>query len=242
MEQQPTNDSAVAKTDATDKPTSFTLGDLAPIGVNAKLYVQVLKQQLLASKNQEPTNEELLYFAQVCKASGLDPTKKEIYGVYRGGKLTIQTGIDGLRIAAERSGKFGGSKEPEFSYSDENKITVKHKGLDKLVPNKARVTVMKVMGGQVLETTRTANWLDYYPGEQLGTMYRQYPEVMLAKCAEAQALRAAFPNLNQLYVEEEMLSSESVSPVHVDRSKVKDEIANAKARALGSGEEQQNDN
>lgn len=231
------DNSAVANAD--DTPAKFTLSDLAPVGINAKLYVQVLKQQLLASKSQEPTNEELLYFAQVCKASGLDPTKREIYGIYRSGKLTIQTGIDGLRIAAERSGKFGGSKEPEFDYDPSNTITVKHNGIDKIVPNKARVTVFKIVGDHVLETARTANWLDYYAGEKMGSMYRQYPEPMLAKCAEAQALRAAFPNLSQIYVSEEMLAYNAVAPVHVDRSTVNAEIEKAKEIARGNT---QNDN
>lgn len=181
-----------------------SLSSLAPAHLDGRLWIKVLKEQLLASKDSEPTDAELVYYAQVCRSSGLDPARKEIYGIYRGGKLTIQTGIDGFRTVAERTGKYAGSDEYEFEYDPDVKITVNHSGTTKIVPNKARASVSKVVDGQIVKTTRTANWLDYYPGDKLGVMWRKFPETMLGKCAEAQALRAAFPNTGQLYLEEEI--------------------------------------
>lgn len=193
---------------------ALTLSSLAPSNVNGKAWVKLLKDQLLASKESEPTDAELLYFAQVAQASGLDPSKKEIYGIYRKvknvPKLTIQTGIDGLRVVAERSGNYGGSKEYEFEHDPDYKITVNVDGTPKLVPNLARATVIKVVNGLLVETTRTAKWADYYPGDYLGKFWKALPELMLGKCAEAQALRAAFPNCSQLYLEEEVVTEESV--------------------------------
>lgn len=200
---------------ANDKVTkaSPTLSSLAPSSIDGRLWVNTLKEQLMASKDGEVTNAELIYFATVSKSTGLDPAKREIYAIFRNTKqkdgtykpkMSIQTGIDGFRVAAERSGQFGGSKEPEFVYDPDQKITVNYSGTQKVVPNTAKVTVLKMFGNSAVETTRTANWADFYPGETQGSMWRKFPEVMLAKCAEAQALRAAFPNLGQLYLGEEI--------------------------------------
>lgn len=213
------------------------LSDLAPPGIDGRLWVKTLKEQLLSSKNGEPTDAELLYFATVCHSSGLDPSTRQIYGIYRNvkqrdgtwkQKLSIQTSIDGLRVVAERSGRFAGSDEPEFEYSPDYKITVNAGGTEKLVPNKARVSVVKLMDGVPYKTTRTANWADYYPGEKEGNMWKRLPETMLAKCAEAQALRAAFPNeTSGLYIEEEMQQADTPDTAF-DLAAIKTKIDNAK--------------
>lgn len=193
--------------------TSPTLTSLAPDTIDGRIWVSTLKEQLMSSKDGEVTNAELVFFATVSKSTGLDPAKREIYAIFRNTKqkdgtykprMSIQTGIDGFRVAAERGGQFGGSREPEFVYDANTKITVNYSGTNKVVPNTAKVTVYKVFKERVMETTRTANWADFYPGDSQGAMWRKFPEVMLAKCAEAQALRAAFPNLGQLYLAEEM--------------------------------------
>jgi phage recombination protein Bet len=233
--EKPTNEPKNAVAQA---PKGPTLADLAPKGIDGRLWVKTLKEQLLSSKNGEPTDAELLYFARVCQASGLDPSRKEIYGIYRNvkqkdgtykPKLSIQTSIDGLRVTAERGGKYGGSEEPIFEYDASYKISVNNFGTDKVVPNKAKVTVLKVMNGTVIKTTRTAKWEDYYPGDREGGMWKKLPETMLAKVAEAQALRAAFPNtIASLYIEEEMQQSDVVEETGINMSSVRTAIQNAR--------------
>ena len=222
---------------------SLTLGSFAPEGTNPKAWVKLLQQQLFASKNHQPTMEEMVFYAQTCQATGLNPARREIYAIYRKvdgiPKLTVQTGIDGMRSVAERSGKYGGSKEPEFTYDADNPLYVNDYGKNKLVPNKAKVTVIKVVSGHLVETTRTANWNDYYPGgSKLGAMYRKFPEVMLAKCAEAQALRAAFPNLGQIYEEAE-ISDKEVQPIEADNDEKSKALEEAK-KSLGEGKSESN--
>ena len=73
------------------------------------------------------------------------------------------------------------------------------------VPNKATVTVYKMLEGQRLPFTATARWSEYYPGEKIGFQWRTKPYLMLGKCAESLALRKAFPKLlSGMYSAEEM--------------------------------------
>lgn len=216
-----------------------SLADLAPKGIDGRLWVKTLKDNLMSSKNGEPTDEELFYFARVAQASSLDPAKREIYAIFRNVKqkdgtwkprMSIQTGIDGLRVVAERSGKYAGSKEPEFEYDDNFKITVNSGGSNIVVPNKARVTVLKLINNQIVETTRSARWQEYYPGDQQGTMWRKMPETMLAKIAEAQALRAAFPNdTSGLYIDEEMQQADTDVDSGANLEEIKKRIDNAQS-------------
>lgn len=181
-----------------------TLAKFAPKDASPQAWLKLIQEQLFSGKGKQPTMEEMIFYAQTCQATGLNPARREIYAIYRGGKLTIQTGIDGMRAVAERSGKYGGSELPKFDY--EAGLTVKVGGKAKKVPNTATVTVIKVVDGVQIKTSRSAQWEDYYPGDSaLGNMYRKFPEVMLAKCAEAQALRAAFPNLGKVYEEAEIV-------------------------------------
>ncbi|MFZ9350178.1 MAG: recombinase RecT, partial [Candidatus Fonsibacter ubiquis] len=53
--------------------------------------------------------DELRLFSYACQRTGLDPFSKQIYPIKRGGKMTIQAGIDGLRAIAERTGELDGS-------------------------------------------------------------------------------------------------------------------------------------
>jgi hypothetical protein len=67
------------------------------------------------------------------------------------------------------------------------------------------VTVYKIIGNVRCPFTASARWDQYYPGDEQGFMWRKMPHLMLGKCAEALALRKAFPaELSGLYIKEEM--------------------------------------
>ena len=67
------------------------------------------------------------------------------------------------------------------------------------------MTVYKIVGGQRCGFTATARWDQYFPGEKQGFMWKKMPHLMLGKCAEALAIRKAFPaELSGLYTQEEM--------------------------------------
>lgn len=143
------------------------------------------------------TADELAMFFHQAKKTGLDPLARQIYFVKRDGKGTIQTGIDGYRLVADRTGKYAGNEDPVFEEPQ-----------GALNPSKATVTVWKIVEGVRCPFTASARWSQYYPGEKQGWAWRKMPHLMLGKCAEALALRKAFPaELSGVYTHEEMEQS-----------------------------------
>lgn len=175
---------------------------LAKIDRNQSILATYTNEQIAVIKQhvaQGATNDELVYFLQVCKAQNLDPFSKQIYFVKRGTQMNIQTGIDGYRAIAEQSGKLAGIDDPIFDTE-----SAKH-------PAKATVTVYKFVKGQKVPFTASARWMEYYPGDKMGFMWNKMPYLMLGKVAEALALRKAFPkNLGNIYTEEELQSANTV--------------------------------
>jgi hypothetical protein len=79
-------------------------------------------------------------------------------------------------------------------------------------PTYARVVVNKwhEKSGRVVNQPGRADWHEYIPTEDF--MWREKPHVMIAKCAEAFALRKAFPwVLGDIYIPEEMARADSES-------------------------------
>lgn len=148
------------------------------------------------------TDGELHLFAIVAERKGLDPFSGQIMAVKRkskyGDRVTYQTGIDGYRSIAERTTQYRGSDEPEFGPACDCKQAPRYH------PEYARVTVHRRVGpDDYIHQTARAKWHEYVPSEAF--MWGDKPEVMLGKCAEAQALRRAFPwVLGDLYIPEEM--------------------------------------
>jgi len=150
--------------------------------------VELIKSQIAVGA----TDDELKLFLYVADKSGLDPLTKQIYFIKRGGKMTIQTAIDGFRAIADRTGQYSSSDEPIFEEIGNN-------------PVKATVTVGKIVQGVVGKFTASARWSEYYPEKGNTFMWDKMPNTMLGKCAEALALRKAFPaQLSGLYTGDEM--------------------------------------
>lgn len=149
------------------------------------------------------TNDELALFMHQAKRTGLDPLARQIYCVKRQGKMTIQTSIDGFRVVAERTGIYAGQDAPSHSYGKNPK-----KVGEKFVPYKTQVNVYKFnerTGERYLAAVGEAFWDEFKPQGGQDFMWKKMPHVMLAKCAEAQALRKAFPqDLSGLYTDDEI--------------------------------------
>lgn len=162
-----------------------------------KLAMETIAKGLL------PAEFEL--FLYDCKRQGIHPLDRLLIPVIRKDdgerKLTLVTTVDLLRSRAADSDEYAGNDDPIFSYYDDGKTEV---------VDTATVTVYRFLQGQRCPFTATARWDEYYPGDKQGFMWRAKPHVMLGKCAEALALRKAFPKqLAGMYVAEEMERDET---------------------------------
>jgi phage recombination protein Bet len=142
---------------------------------------------------KDATNEELQMFFHACKKSGLDPLMKQIYFVKRGGKGAIQLGIDGYRLIADRTNRYAPGSESTFTYDKEGKLVSATAHVKKLTHD-----------GTWHDISATAFYNEYKPAYQ-SDFWSNKPHIMLSKCAEALALRKAFPSeLSGMYVKEEL--------------------------------------
>jgi phage recombination protein Bet len=151
---------------------------------------------------------ELELFMHACKRTGLDPLMKQIYAIKRWNNaekkevMAFQTGIDGYRLIADRTNRYAPGRAPEFKYNEHHDVI------------SATAFVKKqTVDGEWHECSATAYWDEYVQTTKEGkptSMWLKMPHLMLAKCAEALALRQAFPaELSGVYTHEEMMQADS---------------------------------
>lgn len=143
--------------------------------------------------------EVVMAFLSHAERSGLDPIAKQIYCIERGGRWTIQGAIDGFRVVAGRHSDYAG-QDTQWSADG---ITWVDAWVSDDNPAAARVNVYK--RGVERPTTGVATWKEFAVVGKGGEMWAKMPSHMLAKVAEALALRKAFPNdFSGIYTPEEL--------------------------------------
>lgn len=143
------------------------------------------------------TDNEFQLFVQTCKRLRLDPFARQAFCVKRGGLAQTQVSIDGFRVVAERSGEYEGQTAAQWCGPDGVWRDV---WLEREPPAAARVGVYRRGHREPMyAVARHASFAQSSP------TWTKMADIMLAKCAEAQALRKAFPqDLSGIYSVDEM--------------------------------------
>jgi len=165
-------------------------------------------------------NAELAVFMHRCQVTRLDPFARQITMIKRrekaGGeyrdKWTIQTEIDGYRVIAARAARDAGVV---LSYGDTTWYDGDGTPHDVWVltepPAAARVVVYKD-GKPFPGVARFASFAPLKDGKPMAN-WAVMPDHMIAKCAEAQALRRAFPqDLEGTFIAEENARTAARAP------------------------------
>jgi phage recombination protein Bet len=179
--------------------------------MNESELMSVLQSSLYPGAKPESIKLVIRY----CRAQGLDPMQKPVHIVPmyiknpdgNGGSMrdVVMPGVNLYRTQAARSGALAGISEPEFGPS----VTRKWGDLEVTYPEWCRVTVKRIVGDTVAEFPANERWLENYATKARdstvpNSMWQKRPFGQLAKCAEAQALRKAFPELGAAPTADEM--------------------------------------
>lgn len=164
--------------------------------------------------------DSVIMAVDYCKARGLDIMLKPVHlvpmnvkdaqtGQY-GWRDVPMPGIGMYRIQADRSGTYAGADEPEFGDLVKQTFTDKSgKQVEMEFPEYCKFTVYKLVGDRIVGFTAKEYWMENYATDSSksdapNAMWKKRKFGQIAKCAEAQALRKAWPEIGSDPTAEEM--------------------------------------
>lgn len=180
---------------------------------------------------KDADNAEFDHFIHICKALRLDPLRRQVFCfVFNKDKpqwrqMTVVTAIGGYRAIAERTGAYRpDDRAPRYEHGAKDAKT------NPLGITRCEVTVYKFSHGEWFPVVGEAWWDEYVPLRE-GAIdskksgWIKMPRIMLAKCAEANALRKAWPDdFAGVEVEEEV----DRRTIELSATELADEAATAK--------------
>lgn len=196
--------------------TQVDTGYLKEIGVSQQTF-SAMQNSLYPGASVE----SIVMVAEYCKARGLDPLRKPVHivpmnvkdavtGQY-GWRDVVMPGIAEYRTTAMRTGKYAGTDAPD--YGEEKEL------LGVTAPEFCRFTVYRMIEGHRVPFTYTEYFSEAAATKRdggLNSMWTKRPRGQLTKCAEAGALRMAFPEeLGGEHTADEMEGKDMGAPVDV---------------------------
>ncbi len=187
-------------------------------------HLEILKNSICKGIS----DEEFQVFIMACVKTQLDPFMRQIYAVPRKTRradgsyvqsMTIQTGIDGYRLIAERTERYAPGPEPTYSYNQNGELLCATAHIKKLTKD----GTWHIVSSSAYIDEYCQTFVDRSTGEKkpMG-MWATMPKTMLAKCAEAQALRRAFPSeMSGVYTKEEMQQADAeelITPITLEQA------------------------
>lgn len=162
--------------------------------VPAQKDAQAAELAVLRRSYDKLTEDEFGAFVLYCRRMDLDPVLKTVVPLVKVSRkdgtrrVAYVTTIDGYRSIAIKTGAYEGQTPMQWCGKDE---VWKDVWLDQAPPEAARVAVLRTSFQQPLYAVATLR--SYKPEYDQSGNWSRMPDVMLGKCAEALALRKAFP-------------------------------------------------
>lgn len=201
--------------------TDVVVKQQGALAISGEELLAVLKSSLYPGAKDESVRMVLHY----CAAAKLDPMQKPVHIVPMdvptgrkdsdGWDITekrdiVMPGIGLYRTQAARNGTYAGQSEPEFGQDITESFGSGDKAVTVTYPTWCRVTVRRRLPtGEIAEFTAREFWKENYAKKGRNNpapnaMWQKRPYGQLAKCAEAQALRKAFPEIGAQPTAEEL--------------------------------------
>lgn len=191
-------------------PVPRQVASVPALAMNENELITVLENSLYPGAG----STSIALVINYCRAAGLDPMQKPVHIVpiwdSKAGRMrdVVMPGIGLYRTQAARSGGYAGVTEPEYGPDVSEKVG----GQDITYPAWCKVTVKRRLpSGDIVEFTATERWKENYAikggkekSQAPNAMWSRRPYAQIAKCAEAQALRKAFPEFGASATAEEM--------------------------------------
>lgn len=182
------------------------------------------RQILRDSFSNGASDAEFAALLEVSMQRGLNPFKREVFFVQRWSNeqhkmvWATQVSIDGLRLIAQRSGLYDGQDEPEFTENADGSL--KSCRVRVFRKDWTRPAVGIAFWNEYVQTTK-----DKQSGQtRPNSMWSKMGRTMLAKCAEALAIRKAFPeSAGGIYSDAEMMQAENERPTQIAKVRLEDQ-------------------